>query len=419
MGGDSRATRLKFVAELAAGGTPAVDVESHWAEGDAGIPWVTIGDMTRSTRVVSTSRTLTPEGLAAARLRVGRPGTLLLSMYANLGALATLETSAAWNQAILGITPKTGVNAGFLRYALMALRPTLSGLARSSTQDNLNAEQVGNLPIYLLAPKAQADVADFLDREGRRVDDLHIVVRAQVEALDEYRSGVVWEAGQGLRHRPLKYGFQVIDCKHRTPGYISVGYPVISTREVKRGALALEAVARFVDEGDYKDLREHGRDPRPGDIIYSRNATVGVAAYVDKRVEVCLGQDVVLISRRPRDCALLAYVLNFAVEEQVERLSVGSTFSRINVPTVRSLVVPDDDAAAETAAARAIEESFLPLAKAEQAMRAVMVTLSEYRDALVTEAVTGKLDVTKVSEQQLDESAHAAMEGELPEVLSA
>jgi len=45
--------------------------------------------------------------------------------------------------------------------------------------------------------------------------------------------------------------------------------------------------------------------------------------------------------------------------------------------------------------------------------------LAEYRDALITEAVTGQLDVTRLSDSQLDESAHAAAEGERPEVLSA
>ena len=37
--------------------------------------------------------------------------------------------------------------------------------------------------------------------------------------------------------------------------------------------------------------------------------------------------------------------------------------------------------------------------------------LVEYRDALINEAVTGELDVGKMSEQQLDERAQAAMEG--------
>lgn len=53
------------------------------------------------------------------------------------------------------------------------------------------------------------------------------------------------------------------------------------------------------------------------------------------------------------------------------------------------------------------------------AINAMRIRLREYRNALIAEAVTGKLDVTRVSEQQLDESAHAAMEGERPEVLSA
>jgi hypothetical protein len=44
--------------------------------------------------------------------------------------------------------------------------------------------------------------------------------------------------------------------------------------------------------------------------------------------------------------------------------------------------------------------------------------LIEYRDALITEAVTGQLDVTRLSDSRLDESAHAASEGQRPEVFS-
>lgn len=44
--------------------------------------------------------------------------------------------------------------------------------------------------------------------------------------------------------------------------------------------------------------------------------------------------------------------------------------------------------------------------------------LTEYRDALIAEAVTGRLDVARLSEQQLEESGQAALEGERPEVLA-
>jgi type I restriction enzyme S subunit len=45
--------------------------------------------------------------------------------------------------------------------------------------------------------------------------------------------------------------------------------------------------------------------------------------------------------------------------------------------------------------------------------------VNEYCDALITEAVTGHLDVSRLTDTQLDESARAALEGEHPEVLSA
>jgi hypothetical protein len=40
-----------------------------------------------------------------------------------------------------------------------------------------------------------------------------------------------------------------------------------------------------------KDLTGDGRRPRPGDVIYSRNASLG-SAYVETKAEFCMGQDV-------------------------------------------------------------------------------------------------------------------------------
>ena len=50
-----------------------------------------------------------------------------------------------------------------------------------------------------------------------------------------------------------------------------------------------------------------------------------------------------------------------------------------------------------------------------QALRRDLVS---YRDALITEAVTGKLDVTRVSDSQMDESLAAVRENETPEILT-
>jgi type I restriction enzyme S subunit len=48
---------------------------------------------------------------------------------------------------------------------------------------------------------------------------------------------------------------------------------------------------------------------------------------------------------------------------------------------------------------------------AESSLQATRERLDEYREALITEAVTGQLDVTRVSGSQMDERLHAAAEG--------
>ncbi len=177
--------RLKHVAKMAAGGTPSVDDPAMWAEG--GLPWVAITDMTRSSSVVATARTVTAEGIASKRLPVGDPGTLLFAMYASLGSMAVLGTRATWNQAVLGIEPKSGMaESRFIRYWLEHLGRDLGALARSNTQDNLNAEQVGNFPFPVIRLPRQQAIADYLDAETARIDAI-IDKKRQISMLASER----------------------------------------------------------------------------------------------------------------------------------------------------------------------------------------------------------------------------------------
>ena len=123
-----------------------------------------------------------------------------------------------------------------------------------------------------------------------------------------------------------------------------------------------------------------------------------------------MGQDVVLISRRPRGCELLSYVLNFAITDQVEMLSVGSTFSRINVPVIRALRVPYDEPAPEERALRTVRTEFDQLLRLEGELKALRGQVHEYRDALIAEGVTGQLDVSNVKETGIEARLQAAAE---------
>jgi len=295
----------------------------------------------------------------------------------------------------------------------------LFALGNGSTFLELGAAELASFRVPLPERRSQSAIADFLDSECERIGALLRAKQAQRADFDGLRSSIVREACAHLSTRRLRHGWRVVDCKHRTPVYRDDGCPVISTREVRRGVLDVGAAERFVSDADARDLREGGRDPRLGDIVYSRNATVGVASYVAGDQEICMGQDVVLVTRRPRDSHVLSYFLNWGVADQVARASLGSTFSRINVDTIRELQVPCDSESAERRALTTVRPRFGAIDAAESELVESERLLAEYRDALITEAVTGKLDVTTLSDIRLDESARAAVEGEPPEVLAS
>ena len=192
---ESPPSRLKFVLErMVAGGTPASGNPVFWADSD-GTPWVSIGDMTGSDVVMRTARSVTDVGIDAARLEVLPDGTLLFAMYASLGTSAFLGVKAATNQAILGLIPsKSRADGRFLRYWLAALQPHLRLYSRSNTQDNLNAEVVGNLRFPQLDVGKQVVVADFLDRETARIDELVDKKIRLTSLLEEKRTSAIVQA---------------------------------------------------------------------------------------------------------------------------------------------------------------------------------------------------------------------------------
>ncbi len=191
-------TRLKRVTVLRAGGTPSVQTGRFWSDPPDGLPWVAIGDMSGGNFVSDTDRHVSLEGIAVKRLPVGRPGTVMFAMYASLGAVAELAVTASWNQALLGIDPVEGVAVGrFVRYWLEHLRPSLGALARSNTQDNLNAEQVANLAFPVVSVDEQRAIADFLDTETVRIDKLVEKIARTVELLQERRSALITAAVTG------------------------------------------------------------------------------------------------------------------------------------------------------------------------------------------------------------------------------
>lgn len=322
--------------------------------------------------------------------------------------------------------PKPGVSAAFLDLLFRAdafRQLGVSHMYGAGGQKRVPESFVRDFSAAFPPRIEQEEIAAAVAAESAAIDDLQLEQQRLIALLKEKRQAVISQAvtkgldphapmkdsgvewlGEVPAHwhvLPLKRVWSVTDCKHITADFLDDGYPIASIREVQ---------GRFVDLTDakrtsrefYELLTEGGRLPQPGDLIFSRNATVGQVAQVSVlHPPFAVGQDVCLL--RPRTLESSSDFLQLALQspavvQQVALAMIGSTFKRINVEEIRNFVIafppPREQAAIAGHLIQEGERVDALIAEAEHAI----ALLQERRAALISAAVTGKIDVRRMTE---------------------
>lgn len=320
--------------------------------------------------------------------------------------------------------------ACFLQYRLRATdflsegRASWSGVAGLK---RISADFLRDVRIDSAAWAHQRAIADFLDRECARIDEL----RDELVRLD----AAMASSESDLAAR-LVGASSSVQLRYRLTGITQGWSPECEAREADAGEWGVLKVGAV----NYRRFRplEHkrlpdGLDPRPsvevklGDLLMSRANTkelVGSVAVVDDLA----GRRLMMSDKHYRLTCSVDLLPSFAalvlqdraVRDQIEVAATGASSSMQNISQelVRSLVIPDlspsEQQTVVDRAGRMIAHQRVALAELEELDKALL----EYRDVLITEAVTGKLDVSATSDQRMVDSLAAVAEGEQPEVLS-
>src|SRR5258708_4832309 len=129
----------------------------------------------------------------------------------------------------------------------------------------------------------------------------------------------------------------VIDCKNRTPPYVSSGYPVVRTVNVRNGRF-VESDLCYTDEVSYLEWTKRGQ-PQPGDILITREAPLGEVCIIPDGMQICLGQRMMLF--RPKsehilNSFLLAVLLSSNTQKRLHALAGGSTVGHVRVGDIKN-----------------------------------------------------------------------------------
>lgn len=134
-------------------------------------------------------------------------GALLFSVRAPVGASNMADQKYSIGRGLCGIIPNLNVLIpNFAWYALHVSRTELIALATGSTYDAVSVDEVENVFFILPKLKEQWAIANFLDWETVRIDELIAKKQRLIELLQEKRTVLISQAvTKGLNpYAPMK-----------------------------------------------------------------------------------------------------------------------------------------------------------------------------------------------------------------------
>lgn len=289
-------------------------------------------------------------------------------------------------------------------------------LARGATMQRISRGLLGNIRVVTPSLEEQAHIARFLDHETARIDALIEEQQRLIELLKEKRQAVISQAvtkgldptvpmkdsgvewlGEVPVHWEvvrLKNTSRIVDCKNRTPEYVDDGeYLVVRTSNIKKQQLSLDN-ALYTNRDNYEIWTERGIPP-PGSIFFTREAPSGEVCIVPADTALCMGQRMMNII--PIDSELTPFIFDFLTSDcltkYIESEASGSTVVHLRVEQVFNipLVIPPkierDEIDKLVGELKTQYEDLIAQSEAS------VVLLYERRSALISAAVTGKIDV--------------------------
>ncbi|NKI16891.1 restriction endonuclease subunit S [Spongiibacter sp. KMU-166] len=275
-----------------------------------------------------------------------------------------------------------------------------------------------NIRLALPSREEQKTIARFLDHETGKIDELIAKQERLIELLKEKRqavishavtkglnpdvpmkdSGVEWlgEVPEHWEAKKLKHVVaKIIDAEHKTADFIDDGpFLVCRTTNVRDGVLRLDG-AKYTNEETYKRWTARGI-PEPGDVLFTREAPAGEACVVPSEPRLCLGQRMVLF-KLFRDIInedFLVFSLHAGLaDEFIAQLSQGSTVAHFNMSDIRNIPLMLPPLSEQYSIVSELREK-LELMDSLSGNAERLIHLSkERRTALISAAVTGKIDV--------------------------
>ncbi|CEF41315.1 type I restriction enzyme, S subunit [Acetobacter senegalensis] len=396
---------LKRIFSLKNGATPKSDQSDLW---DGEITWITPADLNSEQPEIIThsKRTISAKGAESCAVSIVPKGSIIISTRAPIGSIGLSGIDLCTNQGCRSLVPDEGVSSKFFLYFLYSAVSELQVLGKGTTFLELSSDSLASFPSCFPSLPEQQAIASFLDRECGKIDALIAEQERLIALLAEKRQAVISHAvTKGLNpNAPMKdsgipwigmvpEGWEVKKVSHDftaekgkngqllTKEYcseISGDFPVYSGQTENNGVMA--------SINSYEFDFDNG-------VIFS--TTVGAKAMSLKFLcgKFSLSQNCMIIFPKNNiipEYSYYAFMPLFDYERSLIPDHMQPSFRISDLYNFSYVMPPFDE---QIMILNFIKKKEMKLTSTEREVQRQITLLKERRAALISAAVTGKIDV--------------------------
>lgn len=319
--------------------------------------------------------------------------------------------------AYLAFRPKS-IDSQYLGYLMRFYDTTKVFYSMGSgLRQSLKYADVRRMPVLVPPLEEQKAIADFLDRELGQIDALmarldrfstQVSERWQTVLDNSVRIGISSSPSKRARdpwiealcehwsESRLKFilSAPIVDGPHTTPTFLDSGYPFLSVDAIQDGELVFEG-ARRISAEDFAEF--HAKAPaKRGDLLLGKAASTGKLAQVKTDEPFAIWSPLALlrINARVAVPSFVEYSLKSSLSQaQIETLCTSNTQKNISMRDIPRISIALPPVSEQEEIVSHLDTLKIRYDRLQGTASAIGGILRERRSALISAAVTGKIDV--------------------------
>jgi type I restriction enzyme S subunit len=208
--------------------------------------------------------------------------------------------------------------------------------------------------------------------------------------FESYLQSVFIKGGEAWVETTLGVAYDVRDGTHDSPQYQSTGYPLITSKNLKREGLSFEEV-KLISEQNYNKINERSTVHR-GDVLFAMIGTIGNPILVTVEPRFAIKNVALFKIPRTQSGAFLRYYLaSGSVSSKMMSEAKGTTQKFVGLGYLRSFPVKLPTLATQITTVKKLDEMAEETQRLESLYKRKLAALEALKKSLLHQAFTGNL----------------------------